>query len=139
MRNDSKNIVRVVDKESNREWAVRIIGLHDNYGLRDKLVKETTQPCIEFFDAKGATKTSPLGQFVSRYLYETIIAGDRRNGLDLYGGVPEWKVSADLLTTVVAWSEALPVIKDWYSNGCPVEDFQRFPLEVSDTPTMSGS
>lgn len=75
---------------------VRIVRKGDAFG-DDCLTREMDVPLVEFFDAKqDVNKFGPLGQFVSRYFCSTILEAsfDDGYGLDLYGGVAAWSVSA---------------------------------------------
>ena len=76
----------------------KIIGTGDRYGRGDCLVNDG-EPLIEFYDPRY--QHSPLGQFVSRYMVSTIL--ENTGGLCLYGGEPEWVVSAYDMAEIRAW------------------------------------
>ena len=58
---------------------------------------------ITFYDTRH--EFTPLGQPVSTYLVETIVSGD--SGLNLYGGVAEWVVSADAMNRIRDWLKTI--------------------------------
>lgn len=57
---------------------------------------------VEFYDARYSF--TPLGQFVSNYYVDTL--KDFEGTLILYGGVDDWKISA----------ENMKEIRDWLNN-----------------------
>ena len=71
------NIVRRFPDDSAAEYSRRLIA--------DK-------PLIEFYDRRYPH--TDLGQFVARYYASTLAQCDPSFGLLLYGGVPDWHISA---------------------------------------------
>ena len=82
----------------------KIINTGDRYGRADCLTNEG-EPMIEFYDPRY--QHTPLGQFVSRYSVSTIL--DHTGGLYLYGGVPEWTVSAADMAEIRVWLRKMKV------------------------------
>lgn len=92
---------------------VRLVRKGDHYGLNDCLVHEDDQPMIEFWDSTyehDPRFTPGLGQFVSRYLLDTLTGREgsslRRYGLDLCGHVAAWKLTAGNITDAIAAASA---------------------------------
>lgn len=56
------------------------------------------EPTVSFYDASRADK-----QFISRYFAASIVTHPT-HGLDLAGGVPEWKIDAETMAKVVSWT-----------------------------------
>ena len=85
---------------TNPAYCVRIVCEGDRYGL-DNCLRHSGNPMVEFYDTRYSF--TPYGQFVSRYYVDTL-KHDRnaleRWGLDLDGGVPDWKVSPDAMREV---------------------------------------
>jgi hypothetical protein len=84
---------------------IRIIRKGDAYGLNDCLTHEDADPMVEFYDPRHSnTKNNPIGQFVSRYYLKTLLDGEDRlstHGLDLQGGVPDWKLSPSQMREII--------------------------------------
>ena len=65
-------------------------------------VEPFKEDSIAFYDASHLH--TPDGQFVSDYYVSTLCEGDaRETGVNLYGGVPEWRVSAMTIRLVLDW------------------------------------
>jgi hypothetical protein len=98
------------DPASGRQFAVRLVVKGDRYGHELKLTHTDDRPMVEFYDFKDAEKPFYIeangghswGQFVSRYYADTLLSGDA-SGLDLFGGVPAWKVDAGAMAWVRSW------------------------------------
>jgi hypothetical protein len=59
---------------------------------------------VKFYDADADPKKfTPLGQFVAEYYEATLMLTD--GGLNLYGGVDAWSLSASDMENVTAWLE----------------------------------
>lgn len=97
-----KNIV-----SRNIPFTVRIVEQGDKYGLRDCLTHNKSEPFVEFYD--GRYMHTQYGQFVARYNFTTL--QDFKGGLDLDGGVPDWKVDAAAMAEVKAWMAEYHAIK----------------------------
>ena len=95
-------------KTRNQPWTIRIVDIGDQYGLNDCLThgeeKEDYGPMVEFYDPDG--KETVLGQFVSRYYIQTLLDRDKNYGLDLYGGVPKWSVSHQMMNDILSYLKA---------------------------------
>jgi hypothetical protein len=68
---------------------------------------EITRASVAFYDLAGGEKFGPNGQYVSSY-YVRGVGGlmddvDPASGLDLSGGVPNWRVDAVTMRLVRAW------------------------------------
>lgn len=82
------------------KYNVRVVQTGDKYGRNDCLTNDK-QPLVEFYDSRyDQSDFMGRGQFVSRYYVDTILDGEYPNGLWLYGGEPEWTVSADEMRQV---------------------------------------
>ena len=95
-------ITEVVNDDG-RTFTVRILHEGDNYGLNDCLVHEKSETIIEFFDKTHVEGFTPLGQFVSRYYLSTLEEGPN-HGINLYGGVDGWEVSAQNIQDALAFA-----------------------------------
>lgn len=81
------------------KFNVRIVNKGEKYGRDFCLTHDGDKPMVEFYDARYPH--TEFGQFVSRYYVETILGdGNKKTGLNLDGGVPEWTVSAEDMATV---------------------------------------
>lgn len=113
---DSQNIVATVENDSGRRFNVRLVRRGDRFGLNDclthgdarspiraRLAEHHDGAMIEFYDATyaGRPEFGPRGQFVSRYYLGTL-AEDAGRGLDMHGGVPEWKINGTNVRDAVA-------------------------------------
>jgi len=80
-------------------WVIRLVVPGDRYGLNMCLTNTNSEALVEFYDTRyGHTD---FGQFVSRYYVSTIM--QHEGGLCLYGGIPDWQVSAELIERVKKW------------------------------------
>lgn len=87
-------------------FSVRMVFQGQNYGNQMQLTHDGSEPLVEFYDASSVPNYG-LGQFVSRYYLSSLI--DNRqpetHGLDLDGGVPDWKITAENMNEVLKWAE----------------------------------
>jgi hypothetical protein len=108
----------IIKNKAGREFYVRIVMKGDKYGLDDCLTHDESDPLIEFYDFSHATALGglgkfecpppgPRGQFVSRYNASILAARKPEIGLDLDGGVPEWKIDASAMEPVMVTAQAL--------------------------------
>ena len=82
------------------KFNIRIVATGDKYGRNDCLTNDKA-PLVEFYDSRyDMADFMGRGQFVSRYYVDTILDGEYPNGLWLYGGEPEWIVSANEMAQV---------------------------------------
>jgi hypothetical protein len=81
-------------------FCVRIVEKGDSYGYQNCLTHEKDTPLVEFYDRRYPH--TDYGQFVARYDMATFM-GHGECGLDLHGGIPEWKVTAEGIRKVRAW------------------------------------
>ena len=83
------------------KFNVRIVKTGDKYGLDDCLTNDG-DPMVEFYDSRYQNaEFGQFGQFISRYRINTLI--DHNHGLNLYGGEPDWSVSADGMKQVIEY------------------------------------
>ena len=92
-----------VINDDGRTFTVRVIEQGDNYGLNDCLTHEKQKPMVEFFDKTYIEGFTPLGQFVSRYYYATLVDA-LFGGINLDNGVDVWHVSAENVQDAVAFA-----------------------------------
>lgn len=91
---------------------VRIVTKGERYGLNGCMTHEMDEPLVEFYDARYNHNDwlGFCGQFVGRYFLSTL-EEDRRTlvmyGLDLDGGIPDWKVSGENMQVFYQWVEHL--------------------------------
>jgi len=88
---------------------VRLVREGERYGRRDSLTHDSARTMIEFYDTRHADPDFPeRGQFVSRYYLSTLASDARRrgidHGLDMHGGVPSWKLTAEELGAALNWA-----------------------------------
>jgi hypothetical protein len=86
----------------------RFVRKGDRYGLNGCLIHEMDEPLIEFYDARFDHNewVGFCGQFISRYYLSTLEEGRFELvicGLDLDGGVPDWKVDAGSMRSIFQW------------------------------------
>lgn len=103
----------VITNAKGRKFLVRVVQCGERYGLDDCLVHESRDPMIEFYDATYAGKKgfSERGQFVSRYYARTLAERPCPGGLDLCGGVAEWKIDAPALAPVETLARQVAVYR----------------------------
>ena len=100
--------IRTFGGGNTRPFHVRIVRTGDRYGLSMMQVHTERTPLVEFYDAEGdAFQFGPLGQFVSSYNMETLVARHRGVGLCLDGGIPEWSVDAGIMDQILDWVSTL--------------------------------
>ena len=88
------------DPASGLTWTVRLVRKGDPYGLNLQVVHDKDDPMVEFYDTRHPH--TEWGQFVSRYNLSTLREHPER-GINLDGGIPDWSVSAELMSEVYAW------------------------------------
>lgn len=87
---------------------VKLVKQGEKWGRDNCLTHDKADPLVEFYDARY-TKLDPLGQFISNYYLSTLMNtqwGDCREGLNLYGGEPDWYIDKQGMTEVFEWLEA---------------------------------
>lgn len=74
----------------------RIVNKGEKYGLRGMLTHTNKEPLIEFYDARFDHNQwlGEIGQFVTRYNLCDFMAFPDGIGLDLDGGIDDWKLTA---------------------------------------------
>lgn len=83
------------------KFNVRIVQEGDNYGLNNCLTHEQKEPLVEFYDSRYPH--TEFGQFVSRYNMSTLLQRNANVGLDLDGGIADWKIDAKGMEDVTQW------------------------------------
>jgi hypothetical protein len=118
-------MIKVLNDDG-RPWVVRLVFNGDKYGLDFKLTHKEEDPLVEFYDARY--EHTNYGQFVSRYYASTLLNGELRQpglGLNLDGGVPEWKITSNGILRVLLWIRACmiqrgpndtPIDRKWLSQ-----------------------
>ena len=85
---------------------MRLVARGERYGRNMSLVHEKVIPLIEFYDSRyphdAAPDGTPLGQFVSRYNFDTLVECGLPWGLTLDGGVSEWRLDRHATALVSA-------------------------------------
>jgi hypothetical protein len=113
--------------DDGRPWVVRLVFNGDKYGLDFKLTHAEEDPLVEFYDARY--EHTAYGQFVSHYYASTLLDSETLRqpgqGLNLAGGVPEWKISSKGMLRVLLWVRAslagrgpndTPIDRQWLSK-----------------------
>lgn len=90
----------VFDKTSQLVWAVKVIEPGEQYGWKNSLLNDGTEPLIEFYDARYSH--SDLGQFVSRYELSTLLAHSD-GGLCLNSDSQSWTIYEIALGSLIHW------------------------------------
>jgi hypothetical protein len=107
-------VARVVNDQG-RVFNVVLVRIGDRYGLNGALVNTASDVMVEFYDAyeNDGRLEKGRGQFITRYYLRTLVEAGVSSrvalrGLDLCGGVPQWKVTgANVRAAIVAVEEAL--------------------------------
>ena len=94
-------LLKIIDKETNQPWTVKILENGDAYGRDNCLTHDSVKPLVEFYDGRYIENFDPEGQFVSRYYVETIL--ESKGGLNAHGGVESWTIYGDAMTEVRAF------------------------------------
>ena len=76
----------------------------DKYGRNGCLTHAEEEDVVEFYDSRynHNPELGLVGQFISRYYVSTLITSPNWT-LCLCGGIPDWDLNENNLTTVVAW------------------------------------
>lgn len=96
------NVKLVFDPTTRVTWAVRLARRGERYGLNDSLAHDGDVPLVEFYDTRHGH--TDLGQFVSRYLVDTLL--ERKpllEGILLDTGSPDWHLGQLALARVQTW------------------------------------
>lgn len=83
----------------------RVVRAGEAYGINNALTHDGAEPLVEFYDTAHRhsrdARDRMLGQFVTRYLLSTLMAGGR--GLCMDGSVPVWTLSARNVRDIQDW------------------------------------
>ena len=100
-----KNTLTVTSAKNGLTFNVRIVNPGDGYGLITDgvyaLTNKSEMALVEFYDARYPH--TEFGQFVSRYWMDTLAEHTPGEGLNLDGGIPDWKVDGPAMDLVIAW------------------------------------
>lgn len=102
--------ISTIQNQNGMCFMVRIVELNDSYGQRMALTHDSVTPKIEFYDTRYKFEKDGeiiLGQFVSRYNLNSQFKEAIVDGLDLCGGVADWKIDTK------AAKELLDLCKMW--------------------------
>ena len=95
----------VFDKEGkpSNKWIVRIVKPGERFGQGYSLVHNKSEDClVEFYDATQDKDKFPIGQFVTRYYYKTLIEKNN-TGLALDTSVDSWYINAKNMEQIRKW------------------------------------
>ncbi len=103
--------IKSFQNTAGKKWNVRVVGKGDVYGRNFCLTHADDEPLVEFYDAdQSAEKFGALGQFVSRYYFDTLTGkcefsrtGGIKNGINLHGGVESWGIDAKTGAVIANW------------------------------------
>lgn len=95
----------------------RIVRQGDTYGRDFGITHDGADPLVEFYDTRFAhTKDPqgvPLGQFVSRYHLSTLFPeGVSHGGLNLDGGIPNWRLDAEAMEDLAVNIRAMGLLPE---------------------------
>lgn len=90
---------------SGRTFTFRLVRKGDGYGRDRCVTHDDDRPMVEVYDAamKGNPYCEAEGQTIAQYLAETLLGRGAGWGLDLHGGVAEWKVDGRAFGQVYGW------------------------------------
>lgn len=93
----------IVTNDQGTSFRVTIVRKGDRWGRNDCLVHDNDEPLIEFYDQTyaGDPRFGERGQFVANYYLSTLREPNARRGIDLSGGVPAWRITAENLADVL--------------------------------------
>jgi len=89
-------------------WMVRIVteplgllwhGMERDWTRTRQTYEEGT--IVEVYDRKYVEGFSPIGQFVTAYGARTLLSPRGAHALSLHGGIPEWTLTRDEVTTLM--------------------------------------
>jgi hypothetical protein len=92
-----------------REFVMRVVHPGERYGRNRVLVNDNPEPLVCFFDSANRFPAGDVDERVygqatgGQYYMSTLLEHDSSYGLDLHGGVPEWKVPPESMAVVLAF------------------------------------
>lgn len=89
-------------KDTTRTQTIEVIN-DDGRTFTVRVLTDEPQTVVEFYDKTYIEGFTPLGQFVSRYYYETLVDA-LYSGINLDGGVDAWHVSAENVQDALAFA-----------------------------------
>ena len=97
----------VITNHHGKRFTVRAVRRGEGYGVGDKIIHDSDDSLIEFYDLDHAERFGPLGQFVSRYYASTLAHHSDDTGLSLDGGIPAWSIDRGDLPPVLDLARTL--------------------------------
>lgn len=85
------------------KWKIRVVKKNERYGLNYRIVNNSMDPIIEFYDMTQDEEAFPIGQFVSSYFWSTLSKQDFSKGLSLYGDVKSWTLTSESMNEIIKW------------------------------------
>ena len=89
-------------KDTTRTQTIEVIN-DDGRTFTVRGLTDEPQTVVEFYDKTYIEGFTPLGQFGSRYYYETLVDA-LYSGINLDGGVDAWHVSAENVQDALAFA-----------------------------------
>lgn len=108
-------VFSITNETSGITFNVRAVRRGEMYGRNNCIEHCENIPLVEFYDARFPH--SDLGQFVTRYYQDTLLAVEG-GGLSLDGGIPAWTLTEANMREVRAWLQGLEA-------GRPMSDVAR--------------
>ena len=114
-------IMKILNKETNIPFIVRLVEKGDNYGRDLCLTQKTEETTIHFYDARyphTQLAKDVSGQFTGGSYYVGTLLQDEdklsKHGLCLHGGVDSWNVDSNTMKQVFEF------IKEEANNTIPI-------------------
>lgn len=91
-------------------FTVHLVKNGEPYGLKNSLTHDKDDPLVEFYDARY--KHTEFGQFINRYESTTLMDNHEveTRGINLHGGVDDWRLDAKAMKQVVLWLGKQPEV-----------------------------
>tara|TARA_R100001129_G_scaffold184528_1_gene169656 strand:+ start:258 stop:701 length:444 start_codon:yes stop_codon:yes gene_type:complete len=100
-----------ITNEQDITFNVRVVYRGDSYGLNDKLIYQSDEPLVEFYDTRYKqpdTDCGYRGQFICRYMLTTLQdhmdKWPETTALGLMGGEPQWSVTGENVREAVKYA-----------------------------------
>lgn len=94
-------------KDYSSKWKIRVVKKNERYGLNYRMINNSIDPIIEFYDMTQDEEAFPIGQFVSSYFWSTLSKQDFSKGLSLYGDVKSWTLTSESMLEILKWLESV--------------------------------
>lgn len=89
------------------KWKIRVVKKNERHGLNYKIVNNSADSIIEFYDMTQDEEAFPIGQFVSSYFWSTLSKQEFKAGLSLYGDVKSWTLTAESVNEIINWLKSV--------------------------------